>query len=111
MLKITVINNCQNFLIVRYLTVLKHKNLQRAGMAELVRQQVPLSEGHRIDTHCGQDFFLGKINTPNGSILIPIDGISVALKSAKGEIGVSENRILGLGRCNDLCSTKGYGPK
>jgi hypothetical protein len=98
MLKITVINNCQNFLIVRYLRFFKHSNFQRAVLAELVRQQVQGTEGPRFKTHCGQDFFLCKINTPNGSKLIPIDGISVALKSAKGEIGVSENRTLGLRR-------------
>ena len=35
----------------------------------------------------------------NGKSHSPIGGISVAVKSAKGEIRVSENRTLGLRRC------------
>jgi hypothetical protein len=40
MLKITVINNCQNFLIVRYLTVLEHNVIQKAVVAELYEFEV-----------------------------------------------------------------------
>jgi ribosomal protein S19 len=58
----------------------------------------------------GRIFFLDEISsvTPNmvsvrlvknGKSHSPIGGISVAVKSAKGEIRVSENRTLGLQRC------------
>jgi hypothetical protein len=63
----------------------------------------------RVQSSWEAEFFLSEISTvtpntvrvrsvKNGKSHSPIDGISIAMKSAKGEIRVSENRTLGLWR-------------
>jgi hypothetical protein len=78
-------------------------------MAQSIRQSVWLSKDRRFNPRMAQNFF--SASTPNvvsvrsvknGKLHKPIDGISVAVNYAKGEIRVSENRTLGLRRWSEI---------
>jgi hypothetical protein len=91
--------------------------LKVVAVAQSIKQLICQSEGPRFKPRDGQNFFLGEISTltpcmvsvrsvKNGISHCPRGGITVAVKSAKVEIRVSENRTLGLRRCEIYSSGK-----